>query len=461
MRVCKRVFSFVLALAIVFGLCVPRPKALAPLATAAGAIAGAPAVAAFLAACGFYFTAEAGYQLFVRDSLEPMIEKYNAENGTNFAANNVATAVVNGTLVFAKSTWNALRDFAIWLTNQDGVSDNNVGSITITGGGFSVPVLPLEGKSPQYYLPTYGAVFGTSTFYNKTLKVLANAQNCKFYVLKRIVDTTNGPIVYLEGNVLTTVADSRVSFDTAYLSYSYYGMMSSSTTYNGVKVYYDRNRISDQFPDGTTDFEINLVDGIKIYDSFAEIKDAYLSDLDAPDISLDYSSVVIDVPAALGEDTDYAGIAVPGISTATSAEEIETAIATGIEAGELVNIRAQVVPVTVAEDVAIVNGEIVQDVVIGSADIPLTPSAFEIPALNTVFPFSIPWDVMTIISVFNADPVAPHFAWEFVLPFDPQQRLQRVDIDLSPWDSIAALCRAGMFLVFVISVLMFFYNKLF
>lgn len=66
--------------------------------------------------------------------------------------------------------------------------------------------------------------------------------------------------------------------------------------------------------------------------------------------------------------------------------------------------------------------------------------------LKTVFPFSIPWDFWNLFKVFLADPVTPHFTLNFQVPF--LGVTYPIDVDFSPFDTIAAICRWFVLLFF-------------
>jgi hypothetical protein len=78
--------------------------------------------------------------------------------------------------------------------------------------------------------------------------------------------------------------------------------------------------------------------------------------------------------------------------------------------------------------------------------------------LTTVFPFSIPWDVYNLFSVFNVSPVAPNFQIDInrtVTIFNHDIPIKyKFNIDFSTFDPIAAIGRWGLILVFDIAIIM-------
>lgn len=68
-------------------------------------------------------------------------------------------------------------------------------------------------------------------------------------------------------------------------------------------------------------------------------------------------------------------------------------------------------------------------------------------ALQTKFPFCLPFDVVRILQAFVVPPEAPVISLTFHDPFTDKD--YSVTVDLSPWDEIAAVCR------FMWSILLF------
>ena len=77
-------------------------------------------------------------------------------------------------------------------------------------------------------------------------------------------------------------------------------------------------------------------------------------------------------------------------------------------------------------------------------DIPVEPvvprDSYTIPNLETVFPFCVPFDLVKIFTLFNAEPEAPHFTWKFYF-WVGEMKTYDVEIDLSPFDSVAEILR--------------------
>ena len=70
--------------------------------------------------------------------------------------------------------------------------------------------------------------------------------------------------------------------------------------------------------------------------------------------------------------------------------------------------------------------------------------------LGDVFPFCIPFDVYHMVTLFAAEPEAPHAKWEFSLPFTGGT--YEIEWDLREWDEVAALCRKLELILFCVGL---------
>ena len=70
--------------------------------------------------------------------------------------------------------------------------------------------------------------------------------------------------------------------------------------------------------------------------------------------------------------------------------------------------------------------------------------------LGDVFPFCIPFDIYHMVTLFAAEPEAPHAKWEFSLPFTGGT--YEIEWDLREWDEVAALCRKLQLILFCVGL---------
>jgi len=78
-------------------------------------------------------------------------------------------------------------------------------------------------------------------------------------------------------------------------------------------------------------------------------------------------------------------------------------------------------------------------------------SNFKMPDLSDVFPFCIPFDLYAMFAVWVAAPVAPSFHLPLVVPVIGTFYL---DVDLSPWDGVAAAFRVLLMALFGVGLAM-------
>ena len=69
--------------------------------------------------------------------------------------------------------------------------------------------------------------------------------------------------------------------------------------------------------------------------------------------------------------------------------------------------------------------------------------------LTDFFPFCIPFDIYDFFAALIAEPEAPKFHWEFQ---DLSGRTYSIDIDLSPWNGLAATFRSMQLLLFIVGL---------
>lgn len=71
--------------------------------------------------------------------------------------------------------------------------------------------------------------------------------------------------------------------------------------------------------------------------------------------------------------------------------------------------------------------------------------------IGEVFPFCIPFDLYHMVTMFSAEPEAPHAKWTFSLPWSPAQEY-KVEWDLKKFDELAELCRKLELVLFCVGL---------
>lgn len=84
-------------------------------------------------------------------------------------------------------------------------------------------------------------------------------------------------------------------------------------------------------------------------------------------------------------------------------------------------------------------------------------SDYTIMGLQNVFPFCIPFDLIDFLNVLDAEPEAPRFQWEFEYM---NGQKYTIDIDLSRFESVAAMFRKFECLAFCLALIMITRDKM-
>ena len=81
-------------------------------------------------------------------------------------------------------------------------------------------------------------------------------------------------------------------------------------------------------------------------------------------------------------------------------------------------------------------------------------SNYTFAGLEKIFPFCLPFDMIDFIKVLDAPAQAPHFKWSFPYPTTSGMKTYEIDIDLSPFDSVAELLRDMECLLFIMGLVL-------
>lgn len=81
-------------------------------------------------------------------------------------------------------------------------------------------------------------------------------------------------------------------------------------------------------------------------------------------------------------------------------------------------------------------------------------SNYTFAGLEKIFPFCLPFDMIDFIKVLDAPAQAPHFKYAFPYPTTSGMKTYEIDIDLSPFDSVAELLRDMECLLFIMGLIL-------
>ena len=172
---------------------------------------------------------------------------------------------------------------------------------------------------------------------------------------------------------------------------------------------------------------------------------------DIPDVSEDldsYASDWVQDGITIDEDgtsEDYIPVTLPidGVGTAVGVVEGTEEAINSAGALDQYDVRTG----TISDDAVADLQEAVQD----SESEEELKDDLSIQGLETVFPFCLPWDFASFISLLRADPVAPKFELQAL---NADGETISYTFDLSTFDSVALVCRNMELLAFIIALIL-------
>lgn len=365
----------------------------------------AETVSSFLMASGIYpfeSDPETGYEEWSVSSLKALWDDFRADT-TQVAYDivDLTGSLVKGVIAIASGRWSVLREFVTWIVNKYNVTDNQTGVELGTDTRSllninRVTTLTVEGLTSQgtfshhsdnYY--GYDRYIGASTS-NVFVGLYPQQSGSSVY---NLFFASNSPAdIYL--NVKNSVASPTfVSHSLKWTnSYPFY--------------YYD---------DPNFYYSYNGATSLPIFSDLASVVAAFQAGGSFSGVTAD--TTTISIPAPLPSGTEFGGLAVSGAGVAVTPEQLEEIVQDAVK--EALKPSVAVVPVALSPDVSVnPSGEITVsgDVTIDSGNIPLQPSDYSAPNLSEVFPFSIPWDVLAVLNVLDAEPVRPEFSVDVYIP---------------------------------------------
>lgn len=173
---------------------------------------------------------------------------------------------------------------------------------------------------------------------------------------------------------------------------------------------------------------------------------------------------------------DNIGVAVPGIAAGATDIPIDWGLVGDI-AGTLTDVRAgvkdiadtladaKVFPIDTTRDTVIdsdgdLSNDKAKDDVIPAVPNVGTLDDYKLAGLEKVFPFCIPFDLMSFLGVLAADPEAPVFDWPITYPTLSGSATYTLHIDLSDFDPVAKIVRDMECLGFIMGLIMITRDKM-
>lgn len=388
-----------------------RARAMAP---ALPAIGYATTIAAFLAACGIYpFQTETG-ESFGEWGARQLTELWDIYVTEVYPTSEAAQAINDvksfytsgGYMVMAADTWSRLRSFAGWIVSrfsvQSGRTDLELGESSLSGfAAFPAVVdFPLStgaeivsngikvGYSVLNSVDVYYAVYGSSEVYF-----------C--YYLEHYY-RPSGP--HLDGDYYFPLVLSKAAFpfQKAYSSLKFAPpeYEADSPSYNG-DIYWSTRG----YPIKTS----TLISGVPLYASRSAALAAFAGVTPTlAGITAD-TGATIAIPDALPEGAEFGGLQVAGLGAGATAQALEDVIEGGVMERQQPVVRPVEVEIGAGTDVDTETGEVTGNAIVITPDsVVLSSSDFTLPrAISTVFPFSVPWDIMRVYQALDAEPAFP------------------------------------------------------
>lgn len=134
-------------------------------------------------------------------------------------------------------------------------------------------------------------------------------------------------------------------------------------------------------------------------------------------------------------------------------------LAAGAESWSQALENAGVVPVDGAGNTVVGDEGVTDEPIVGvppsPPSVPTELKDYTVDGLSDLFPFCLPFDLIDFLGVLAAEPEAPHFTWTFSYPsLDGSMKTHDLEIDLSPFDSVAVLLRDMECILFVVGLIL-------
>lgn len=444
MTLLKRGSAVLAALLLVFQLATYPVRAMSVVLPAAGL---ALTVTAFLNLAGIYpFDTESSFGDWSEGGLADLIQQYNDTNpAIQLNGETLHAYLYGGTAILTHNAYVALRNFIQWLKDTFSLTDNQEGVSLAVGSSSYLPFY----SSP----PSFSQLTASNTW-----AVLPSPENKKYFASSS--DVSLGAIVrYSSEQYYVFLGTTQANKQYYYNLYSSSGVGISSYritgNYEGTTVYYS----------GYSNFPSSYMSDLQ-YSNFVVLDDVesfieYVATggVSSADVIVDTST--ISVPPELPAEQEYIGLAIsPGTvsgadtpATAMTPQAVERIIQQGVTERE----RPVVTPVeveigagtdvdsetgAVTENPVVITPEAVAEEFVPAVSELIAPAATiaeYVSALQTKFPFCVPFDIARLFSAFVFEPRAPVISMSFHDPFTDSD--YSIVIDLSPWDEVAAIAR--------------------
>lgn len=394
----RRAVAGVCAVLLVLTL-VAYPVRARAASTALAAVGVGVTVAAFLMACGVYPYAEGeSFAEWAAQDLEALWQQFTQAHATQVTYSSIKAFVLGGVLCYPRVTWDALRDFVAWIRDTFSLADDMADvAIGEYSGAISLPVM----LGPSYSALSSGGYYagyqlsGGQPYYGD-LHMAASRDGVYLAYVPRLAAGGSNYLVYaISLNPFTdyTSYSSRSNYVSSHYSANY------GLTYNGAVVHsyeHEEMRVNQAPSDALI---------------VAAVRDAFPIVFGG---ASEFSGIMADtgalsVPAALPEGAEFGGLQVAELGATATPQALEDAIEAGVMERQQPVVRPLEVEIEAGIEVNTDTGAVTQNpAIITSDSVALSPSDFTLPrAISTVFPFSVPWDILRVYQALDAEPAFP------------------------------------------------------
>lgn len=243
------------------------------------------------------------------------------------------------------------------------------------------------------------------------------------------------------------------------------------------KYYYSEMHLTDRNTKYSSFFDISRDDlplsrSTPPSDLMNEISAQYIFS-DSPVVVSDWTIVDTGITDVYDRDKDYANVDVVGTGAISGVTDVPI---DWKKVGNIADTMAGIIAGTIGitdvlagAGVTVVDREsdkVIDDT--GVTDVPVTDVTvdtsqvddYTVPGLENFFPFCLPFDLIDFINVLSAPPDAPHF--EYPIRYMGKDGMQEyvIDIDLSPFNSVASLLRDMECLLFIVGLILLTRDKM-
>lgn len=382
-------------------------------------------VTAFLNLAGIYpFDTESSFGDWSEGGLADLIQQYNDTNpAIQLNGETLHAYLYGGTAILTHNAYVALRNFVQWLKDTFSLMDNQE--------GVRIGVVQVDG-----YVSVFPSGSPSLSDFLQSNTYLLSDTYLNYYFLSPSTGVVSGLVLDGDNYKIMFASYSAFSFSgivpwMATTTPSGTSYQSSSFAISTLRAYGDKNFYVNN---SVSLFSVSALreTSIPIFSSMLDFYAYFVGYVPETTGGIVADTSTISVPPELPAEQDI-GLAIsPGTvsgadtpATAMTPQAVERIIQQGVTERERPVVTPVEVEIGAGTDVDFETGAVTEnpvviqlpeEVTVQLPQISSVASEWAIPGLNTVFPFSIPWDIANVFSALNATPVRPSFNASIYVP---------------------------------------------